>query len=73
MPKSVIAYDRELPEIPGRCAWEKPDCFLVKDITAPGGWRIDDAGRRPSKMFLVNKLRTAVDGWRDADYAGLRT
>jgi type III restriction enzyme len=70
MPKSVIAYDRELPEIPGRCAWEKPDCFLVKDATAPGGWRIDDDGRRPSKMLLVNKLRAAVDEWRDADYPG---
>jgi type III restriction enzyme len=70
MSSSIIAYDRELPEIPGRCAWEKPDCFLVKDGKAPGGWRVDDSGRRPSKMLLVNKLRAAVDKWREQRYAG---
>lgn len=70
MPKSVIAYDKELPEIPGRCPWEKPDSFLVKDKLAPGGWRIDDSGRRPSKMLLVNKIRDAVDEWRGQRYEG---
>lgn len=70
MPKSVIAYDKELPEIPGRCPWEKPDSFLVKDKSAPGGWRIDDSGRRPSKMLLVNKIRDAVDTWRGQRYEG---
>ena len=24
MAKAVIAYDKDLPEIPGRCPWEKP-------------------------------------------------
>jgi type III restriction enzyme len=70
MTNSIIAYDRELPEITGRCAWERPDCFLLKDVGAKGGWRIDDSGRRPSKMLLVNKLRIAVDQWRDAGYPG---
>jgi type III restriction enzyme len=68
MPKSVIIYDKELPEIPGRCPWEKPDCFLVKDKSVPGGWRIDSSGRRPSKMLLVKKLRDAVDVWRTEGY-----
>jgi hypothetical protein len=32
-----IAYDKELPEIPGCCPWEKPTSFLVKDAaTSPG-------------------------------------
>lgn len=67
---TIISYDKELPEIPGRCAWTKPDCFLVKDGEADGGWRIDDSGRRPSKMLVVNKLRAAVDVWRDNGYQG---
>jgi hypothetical protein len=65
MPKGAIAYDPELSEVPGRCAWEKPDCFLVEDVTAPGGWRVDDGGRRPSKMLLVDRLRTDVGDWRE--------
>jgi type III restriction enzyme len=70
MSKSVIGYDRELPEIPGRQAWERPDCFLVKDKEAADGWRIDNSGRRPSKLLLVKKLRTAVDRWRADGYPG---
>jgi len=70
MAKSVIAYDKDLPEIPGRCPWERPTSFLVKDANAPGGWRIDDSGRRPSNLLLVGKLRTAVDAWREAGYPG---
>src|SRR5215203_5811468 len=41
MPKSVIVYDKELPEIPGRCAWDKPNSFLVKDGGSDSGWRDD--------------------------------
>jgi len=67
---TIIGYDKELPEIPGRCSWTKPDCFLVKDGEADGGWRIDDSGRRPSKMLVVNKLRMAVDAWRSNGYQG---
>jgi type III restriction enzyme len=67
MPRSVIEYQKELPEIPGRCPWEKPTSFLVKD---GDGWRIDESGRRKSSLLLVNKLRSEVDAWRDNSYPG---
>lgn len=37
MAKAVIAYDKDLPEIPGRRPWEKPTSYLVKNETAPTG------------------------------------
>jgi type III restriction enzyme len=70
MTKSIIAYNKDLPEIPGRCPWDRPTSFLVKDDTAPNGWCEDMSGRRPSRLLLVQKLRAAVDGWRNAGYAG---
>jgi len=69
MAKAVIAYDKDLPEIPGRRQWERPTQHLVKDDTAPNRWRVED-GRRPSRLLLVPKIRTAVDAWRDGGYAG---
>ncbi len=69
MAKSIIAYDRDLPEIPDRRPWEKPTSFLLKGDT-PGSWLIDDSGRRPSNLLLVNKLRVAVDAWREQGYPG---
>src|SRR6266849_10969641 len=60
MAKSIIAYDKDLPEVPGRCPWEKPTSFLVKDSTAETGWRVDESGRHRS-LLLVNKLREKVD------------
>lgn len=70
MAKSIIAYDRDLPEIPGRRPWERPTSYLVKDDSAPNGWRVETSGRRPSKLLLVEKLREAVDKWRDEGYPG---
>ena len=70
MAKSIIAYDKDLPEIPGRCPWEKPTSFLVKDAAAPNGWREDTSGRRPSRLLLIQKLRAAVDRWRNEGYPG---
>jgi type III restriction enzyme len=70
MPKSVIAYDKDLPEIAGRRPWEKPASFLVKDDTAATGWREDTSGRRPSRLLLVPKIRAAVDAWRAGGYEG---
>lgn len=70
MPQSVIAYDKDLPEIPGRCPWLKPDSFLEKDRSSQTGWRVNTTGRRASKILLVSKLRTAVDKWRDDGYPG---
>ncbi|MCU0939593.1 MAG: DEAD/DEAH box helicase family protein [Burkholderiaceae bacterium] len=70
MAKAVIAYDKDLPEIPGRRPWEKPASYLVKDAAAPTGWREDTTGRRPSRLLLVPKIRAAVDAWRDGGYEG---
>lgn len=70
MAQSVIAYDKDLPEIPGRCPWLKPDSFLEKDKTTETGWSVNTSGRRASKMLLVSRLRQAVDKWRDDGYPG---
>lgn len=70
MAKAVIAYDKELPEIPGRRPWERPTSYLVKDDAVPTGWREDKSGRRPSQLLLISKIRAAVDAWRDKDYPG---
>jgi len=69
MAKAVIAYDKDLPEIPGRLPWEKPTQHLVKDAKAPTGWRVEE-GRRPSRLLLVPKIRAAVDVWRNDGYQG---
>jgi len=69
MAKAVIAYDKDLPEIPGRRPWEKPTQHLVKDAGMPTGWRVDE-GRRESKLLLVPKIRAAVDEWRGQGYPG---
>ena len=68
MAKSVISYDKDLPEIPGRCPWANPNSYLVKDSSAPSGWRVDKSGRRPSNLLLITKLRIAVDKWRGKGY-----
>ncbi|MFH1908905.1 MAG: DEAD/DEAH box helicase family protein, partial [Chloroflexota bacterium] len=70
MAKAVIAYDKDLPEIPGRRPWERPTSFLVKDDAVPTGWREDTSGRRPSRLLLVPKIRAAVDAWREKGYPG---
>ena len=70
MAKAVIAYDKDLPEIPGRRPWEKPNSYLVKDDAAATGWREETSGRRSSRLLLVPKIRAAVDIWRAGDYEG---
>jgi type III restriction enzyme len=69
MPRSVIAYDKDLPEIPGRLPWRKPDAHLVKDAKAETGWRVQP-GRRKTRLLLVPKIRLAVDDWRNQGYPG---
>jgi type III restriction enzyme len=70
MTGSLIAYDKDLPEIPGRRPWEPPTSFLVKDEIAPTGWRVDESGRRASRLMLVPRIRAAVDEWRRNSYPG---
>lgn len=69
MAEALINYDKELPEIPGRRPWEKPNSFLVKDDAAATGWREDISGRRPSQLLLVPKIRSCVDAWRTGNSA----
>jgi len=70
MTEPVIAYDKDLPEIPGRRPWEKPVSYLVKDDDAPTHWREETSGRRPSHLLLTTKIRSAVDAWRERRYPG---
>lgn len=69
MAKAVIAYDKDLPEIPGRRPWEPPTQHLIKDPKAPTGWSVAE-GRRPSKLLLVPRIREQVDAWRNEGYPG---
>ena len=69
MAKAVIAYDKDLPEIPGRLPWLRPDAHLVKDVKAKTGWRVNP-GRRETRLLLVPKIRMNVDAWRKQGYPG---
>ena len=70
MSEAVIPYDKDLPEIPGRLPWEKPEKHLVKDDDAESGWGVTD-GRRRSHLLLIKKIRSAVDTWREQGYPGV--
>ena len=69
MARSVIEYDKDLPEVAGRLPWTAPTSHLVKDKAARTGWS-EEGERRPSKLLLVPKIRAAVDAWRESGYAG---
>ena len=69
MAKAFLSYDKDLPEIPGRLPWEKPDKHLVKVEDSEDEWRVAE-GRRQSKLLVVPRLRAAVDEWRSGRYAG---
>ena len=69
MARSVIAYDRDLPEVSDRCPWLKPDQHLIKDTHQPAKYAIVN-GRRPSTLLLVERFRTDVDKWRAMGYPG---
>jgi len=68
MENTIIPYNRALPEVPGRSPYTRPDAYLEK--LGEGDYAVRQ-GRRPSNMFLVEKLRQAVDAWRDGGYAGI--
>jgi len=67
MVRSVVQYDKDLPEIEGRNPYEKPDAYLEKKSEEKF---VVVNKRRPSKMLLVNKLRGSVDDWRNQGYPG---
>lgn len=65
---TVVPYNKALPEVPGRTPYTRPDAWLEK--LGAGDYAVRQ-GRRPSTMFLVQKLRDAVDKWRDGGYEGI--
>lgn len=69
MPKAVVPYQTELPEISGRVPWTAPQSHLIKDETNDSGWS-EKRGRRPSRLLLIEKMRAAVDAWRKRGYPG---
>ena len=64
MARTVIPYDKALPEIEGRTPYSRPDKYLKK--LGEGKYTIEE-GRRPSTMLLVDKLRETVDRWREQE------
>ncbi len=61
MAKAVIAYDKDLPEIPDRRPWERPASYLVKDDAATPGWRVDESGPPPGRLLSVPEVRAPGD------------
>ena len=68
MAVTLVPYDRALPEVPGRTPYTRPDAYLEK--LGEGDYAVRQ-GRRPSTMFLVEKLRAAVDAWRVEGYPSI--
>ena len=62
---NVLAID--LPEVRDRDPYTVPRSHLVK--VGVDKWE-EQTGRRGSKTLLVNRIRTAVDTWRDGGYPG---
>jgi len=69
MPEAIISYDKDLPEIPDREPHLPPTAYLRKRTDKKDAFEIAE-GRRPSKLFLIKKLRGAVEKWRDEGYPG---
>lgn len=69
--RSVVSYDKDLPEVPERAGREHlpPEAHLRKSADVEGGFEVAE-GRRESKLLLVNKLRRAVAEWREKGYPG---
>ena len=57
MAKSIISYDKDLPEIPGRCPWENLGSFLIKDKPVASALHVDDSGRRMSNLLPDHHVR----------------
>lgn len=62
---SVLAID--LPEVADRSPFTAPRSHLIK--TGAETWA-ETSGRRPSKTLMVNRIREAVDSWREDGYPG---
>lgn len=62
---NVLAID--LPEVANRDPYTVPRSHLVK--AGMDAWQ-EQVGRRGSKTLLVNRIRAAVDTWREDGYPG---
>ncbi len=60
MPKAIISYDKDLPEIPDHPPQLPPAAYLRKKRGKKDEFEIVD-GRRPSKLLLIKNLRDAVE------------
>jgi len=65
MPRPVVSYDKELPELPEdlRRVLVPSVAYLRRKEGTNDQFEVAD-GRRPSKLLLVNRLRSEVDTWR---------
>jgi type III restriction enzyme len=65
---SYLPYAAKLPGVEDRDPYSIPKEF----VRYPLGSDIPEVvpERRPSEMLCVNRIREAVDAWRDADYDG---
>jgi type III restriction enzyme len=65
---SFLGYASQLPGLEDRDPYSHPSKFVQK---LPGSVELTVINeRRPSEMLVVNKLREAVDDWRDSGYDG---
>jgi type III restriction enzyme len=63
-----LGYASQLPGLEDRDPYSHPSKFVQK---LPGSEALTVVNeRRPSEMLIVNKLREAVDDWRDSGYDG---
>jgi type III restriction enzyme len=68
---SFLGYASQLPGLEDRDPYAHPSKFVQK---LPGSTELSVVNeRRPSGMLVVNKLRDAVDEWRDSGYEGAST
>jgi type III restriction enzyme len=65
--KSVLGYE-QLPGLEDRDPYSRPTAFLRKVLDTDELEPVSE--RRPSEMLVVNRLREAVDAWRDSGYEG---
>jgi type III restriction enzyme len=66
-PESTSVLAIPLPEIEERNPYTVPHSHLTK--TGAETWA-EVPGRRPSKTLLANRIRLAVDAWREGGYPG---
>jgi type III restriction enzyme len=65
---SYLGYASQLPGLEDRDPYSHPSKFVQK---LPGSTELAVVNeRRPSEMLVVNRLREAVDDWRDSGYEG---